>query len=85
MNISKKQWEIYETEWQRNIRKHNYDGERTLNLMNQSWISVTEMKVSIDDALQDAVEFTGIWHKLLAMVRNANINKNWRADDKAIH
>jgi len=83
MNISKKQWEIYEKEWLRNIRKHNYDAARALNLMNQSWMSVTEMKVSIDDALQDAVEFTGIWHTLLAMVRNANINKKWIADDKA--
>ena len=85
MNISKKQWEIYEKEWRRNIRKHDYDAARTLNLMNQSWMSVTEMKVSINDALQDAVEFTGIWHKLLAMVRNATIRKNWIADDKANH
>ena len=70
MAIPSSEWLIYETQWRVSIHKHNYDAEYALNLMNQTWISLTEQTETPLDSIINAIKFIDIWKQILIPIKN---------------
>ena len=75
-------WKQYEEEWTSKIRKHNYNIEYALNLMNQTWISLTELKIPMLEQVDNALFFTAIWHNLMTQIKNTDIFVRWSIEEK---
>ena len=73
MSISPTEWIQYQKDWMRQLRKHQYESSYALNLMNQTWISITELKVPVEEHIENALKFTELWHTLLIFVKNTHV------------
>ena len=76
-------WKQYQQDWMAKLRKHNYNEEYALNLMNQVWISITELKVSVTEQVNNVIKFIDIWHQLMILVKNTAVSKRWTAQERA--
>ena len=72
--ISPTDWKSYEQGWATSIRKHNFESEYALNLMDNSLNSIRMLPYSYTELLPILQKFTEIWSKLLKEVKQYEPN-----------
>lgn len=68
--ISPKEWEAYENNWKASIKKHFYEEEYALNLMDISFDNLRMLPFSYIELAPVLQKFHEIWGRLLTPVVN---------------